>query len=76
VPLNYSDPNGPPATIAIIRQQANVTDPALYRGPILFNPGGPGDSGVDFLLTGASLFAAVLGPEFDIVSFDPRGAHD
>jgi pimeloyl-ACP methyl ester carboxylesterase len=39
----------------------------------LFNPGGPGDSGVDFLNATGDAFALALGDEFDLVSFDPRG---
>lgn len=41
---------------------------------LLTNPGGPGDSGVDFLLTSSqSILVPVVGTNFDIVSFDPRG---
>ncbi|KAJ7660273.1 hypothetical protein DFH06DRAFT_1326406 [Mycena polygramma] len=44
-----------------------------YRGPILFNPGGPGGSGVDAVVGAGAAFATVFGPQFDIVGFDPRG---
>ncbi|KJA21599.1 hypothetical protein HYPSUDRAFT_140328, partial [Hypholoma sublateritium FD-334 SS-4] len=45
----------------------------LYRGPVLFNPGGPG-SGVDFIRSArGEQFSSILGPQFDILSFDPRG---
>lgn len=44
-----------------------------YRGPILFNPGGPGGSGVDFINRLGDLLAQVVGEEFDVVGFDPRG---
>jgi pimeloyl-ACP methyl ester carboxylesterase len=49
-------------------------DSKEYRGPVLFNPGGPGGSGVD-LIAGSrgEQFSKILGPQFDIVSFDPRG---
>ncbi|KAJ8092912.1 hypothetical protein PM082_023546 [Marasmius tenuissimus] len=74
VPLNYSNPEGEKAAIAIVRLPTNIsTDSQDYRGPILFNPGGPGASGVDFLLKAGLSRRVVLGPQFDLVSFDPRG---
>ncbi|KAJ7265165.1 hypothetical protein C8J57DRAFT_1718426 [Mycena rebaudengoi] len=75
VPLDYSDPNVGTAALAIIRLPANVSE-AQYRGPLLFNPGGPGGSGVDSLVANGPSFQAVLGSQsnqYDIVSFDPRG---
>jgi len=74
VPLNYSNPKGPIATIAMTRIPALVaSDSAEYRGPILFNPGGPGGSGVDMIVTVGRHFQSVVGPQFDILGFDPRG---
>ncbi|KAK1216759.1 hypothetical protein PQX77_020609, partial [Marasmius sp. AFHP31] len=74
VPLDYSNPEGGKAAIAMVRLPANVkADSQDYRGPILFNPGGPGGSGVDYVLTAGSAHQVVLGPEFDLVGFDPRG---
>jgi hypothetical protein len=46
-----------------------------YKGPILFNPGGPGGSGVEFIRQFGDNFSLVVGPQFDIVSFDPRGMY-
>lgn len=74
VPLNYSEPNGTQAAIALIRRRAEEPeDSPSYRGPVLFNPGGPGDSGVDMVLNLGEAYANILGPQFDIVGFDPRG---
>ena len=74
VPLNYSDPQGREATIALMRLQAAVPSTSdAYRGPILFNPGGPGGSGVGTVLRAGELLQKIVGPEFDIVGFDPRG---
>ncbi|KAK7047751.1 hypothetical protein VNI00_006079 [Paramarasmius palmivorus] len=74
VPLNYSDPEGQSAAIALARIKANVSsDSPDYLGPILFNPGGPGGSGVDLILSRGQSLATVVGPQFDIVGFDPRG---
>ncbi|KAF8990425.1 TAP-like protein-domain-containing protein [Cyathus striatus] len=73
-PLNYSEPQGDIAIIALIRKPAGVPPNSEdYRGPVLFNPGGPGGSGVDMVLGRGDTFADILGPQFDIVSFDPRG---
>ncbi len=72
--MNYSDPDGEQYSIALIRKPATVSpDSGLYRGPVLFNPGGPA-SGVDFIRSSrGEQFSAILGPQFDILSFDPRG---
>jgi hypothetical protein len=75
VPLDYSDENVGTAALAVIRLPANASE-EQYRGPILFNPGGPGGSGVDSLVENGPSFQAVLGSQsnrYDIVSFDPRG---
>ncbi|KAF7331015.1 Abhydrolase-4 domain-containing protein [Mycena venus] len=74
VPLDYSHPEGISAAIAMVRIHSKVPhDSPSYRGPILVNPGGPGGSGVDLVLgTGAQL-STIVGPEFDIIGFDPRG---
>ncbi|KAK7032379.1 hypothetical protein VNI00_013127 [Paramarasmius palmivorus] len=75
VPLDYSNPESQSAAIALIRIKSSVsTDSPDYLGPVLYNPGGPGVSGIDLVLgIGQSLVANVLGPEFDFVGFDPRG---
>lgn len=74
VPLNYSDPNGEIAIIALTRKASLISQNSpLYRGPVLFNPGGPGGSGVDLVLQFGDALGAILGPQFDVVGFDPRG---
>ncbi|KAH9483248.1 Carboxylesterase A [Psilocybe cubensis] len=75
VPLNHSDPDGQEATIALIRKPALIPSTSrFYRGPILFNPGGPGGSGVDLIQgTNGDLLSLIVGPRFDVVGFDPRG---
>ncbi|KAF9475282.1 hypothetical protein BDN70DRAFT_898293 [Pholiota conissans] len=75
VPLNYSDPEGGHYNLALIRKPAVVPpESGFYRGPVLFNPGGPGGSGVDMIRgPRGDQFSAILGPQFDILSFDPRG---
>ncbi|KAF9069707.1 TAP-like protein-domain-containing protein [Rhodocollybia butyracea] len=72
VPLNYSDDQEGSAAIAMLRLRSNFTG-SDYLGPIFYNPGGPGVSGVDDLVGGTGAFLAGITPQFDIVTFDPRG---
>ena len=44
-----------------------------YRGAVLFNPGGPGESGTQFVRLLGSSLAAIVGDSFDLLGFDPRG---
>ncbi|KAJ6480976.1 TAP-like protein-domain-containing protein [Mycena sanguinolenta] len=74
VPLDYSRPDDASAAIALIRTPSAVPhDSPSYRGPVLVNPGGPGGSGVDFVASAGPLLSTIIGPEFDIIGFDPRG---
>ncbi|KAK7057882.1 Abhydrolase-4 domain-containing protein [Favolaschia claudopus] len=76
VPLDYknSDASLASASIAMVRIHSNVShESPSYRGPILFNPGGPGGSGVDSMLQRGALLSTIVGPEFDLIGFDPRG---
>ena len=79
LPLDWrNESNEATVEIAITKLPAvvNDTDPS-YGGPIFTNPGGPGGSGVDYiLLAGQALrnIADIPGKRhYDIVSFDPRG---
>ncbi|KAF8181954.1 Alpha/Beta hydrolase protein [Mycena galopus ATCC 62051] len=60
------------ASIAITRYPANCTE-SEYRGPVLVNPGGPGGSGVDFVVASGASLSTIVGEQYDIVGFDPRG---
>ena len=40
---------------------------------VLVNPGGPGDSGVDEVVGGWQLLSTVVGSNYDIVGWEPRG---
>ncbi|WP_433329079.1 alpha/beta hydrolase [Spirillospora sp. CA-294931] len=70
VPLDYARPSGETIKIALVR--ARATDPGRRIGSLLFNPGGPGGSGIEFLAGSAGDYAA-LNARYDLVSFDPRG---
>ncbi|KAF7346759.1 Abhydrolase-4 domain-containing protein [Mycena sanguinolenta] len=74
VPLDYTQPDGASAAIAMIRVHSVVPhNSPSYRGPVLINPGGPGGSGVDMIAWAGPMLSTIIGPEFDIIGFDPRG---
>ena len=70
VPLDYSDPSLGTIPTSVVVVPAK--DPAERIGSLLVNPGGPGESGVQFVDQAYPLFAT-LNERFDIVGFDPRG---
>jgi pimeloyl-ACP methyl ester carboxylesterase len=72
VPLDYDSPNGATISIAVTRLPA--TDPAHRIGSLFLNPGGPGGSGVDYVVgAGPFLYTDEVRARFDLVGFDPRG---
>ncbi|MBV9315652.1 MAG: alpha/beta fold hydrolase [Pseudonocardia sp.] len=72
VPIDYAQPDGQIAQLAVLRQKA--TQPDQRIGSLVINPGGPGASGIE---AAADLSRKVdgtpLGQRFDLVGFDPRG---
>jgi len=72
VPLDWSAPKGKKTYVGIARKRA--TDQANRVGALIFDPGGPGGSGVDDLLNGNRITPAVAA-RFDIIGFDPRGVN-
>jgi pimeloyl-ACP methyl ester carboxylesterase len=74
VPLDYDYPDGQTIAIELVRLPA--ANPQSRLGTIFLNPGGPGGSGVFFVLdVGSSLFSDEVRARFDIIGFDPRGIH-
>jgi pimeloyl-ACP methyl ester carboxylesterase len=72
VPLDYAQPNGPHITIAVSRVRA--TAPVAKRqGPLLINPGGPGDSGLTQSAYLAKALPKDVAATYDLIGFDPRG---
>jgi pimeloyl-ACP methyl ester carboxylesterase len=70
VPLDYDHPRGRTVQIALIRRPA--IDQANRIGSLFLNPGGPGQSGIDFVRAAPPpAFQAVS--RFDVIGFDPRG---
>jgi pimeloyl-ACP methyl ester carboxylesterase len=69
VPVDYSQPDGAQAKLAVIKFAAT----GAKIGSLVVNPGGPGESGVN---TAADMIDALpqrIRERFDFVGFDPRG---
>lgn len=71
VPLDYNKPNGKTIRLALFRIPAR--SPKQRIGALVFNPGGPGESGVAFLRNAETVVSDQLAARFDLVSWDPRG---
>lgn len=70
VPVDYGNPQGAQAQLAVIRVPAS--GPKI--GVLVVNPGGPGASAVDTVVgMGAALAGTEIGRRFDLVGIDPRG---
>ncbi len=71
VPRDHTDPDGPQLDIAVAR--IDSASDADQIGSLVINPGGPGGSGVEYLVQAALSIPVEVQERFDIVSFDPRG---
>ncbi|WHT21164.1 alpha/beta hydrolase [Crossiella sp. CA-258035] len=70
VPLDHAKPGERTITLGVLRLAA--TEQANRIGSLVFNPGGPGQSGMSHVATEGPK-AAELRKRFDLVGFDPRG---
>ncbi|WP_338772573.1 alpha/beta hydrolase [Nocardia vulneris] len=68
---DYRDPGAGTIELALIRTRS--ADPAKRLGSLVYNPGGPGGSGLETVGGVATRFSALL-DRYDLVSWDPRGA--
>ena len=71
VPVDYDHPDGQTITIALKKLPA--LDGDAEHGSLFLNPGGPGESGIRMVETGAPMFGEELRGAYDIIGFDPRG---
>lgn len=70
VPLDYDNLDGGKIPIDMVRLVAT----GERKGSLFLNPGGPGGSGIDFVLgAGPILFTPEVRAAYDLVGFDPRG---
>ncbi|WP_431040671.1 alpha/beta hydrolase [Streptomyces sp. P1-3] len=74
VPLDYAKPNGRKIKIAVDRI-GNTGTAEERQGSVLYNPGGPGGSGMRFpkRVTTKNPLWAKTAKAYDFVGFDPRG---
>jgi len=68
VPLDYGHPSRGSVPLAVMEHVVPQS-----KGVIVFNPGGPGESGVLILPIMASLLPEAVQQQFTVVSFDERG---
>ena len=69
-PLDWSDSNSKSIHLALFEHVTTGTS----EGTLLFNPGGPGESAVDYLEYGVTgVVSKAVAAKYDVVAFDPPG---
>ena len=63
VPIDYANPDGPPAELAMIRFPAT----GEKIGSLLINPGGPGESGIEAAASLIETMPSSVRKRFDLV---------
>jgi pimeloyl-ACP methyl ester carboxylesterase len=71
VPVDWAKPRSTHISLAIARLPAQ--DKKHRIGTLFFNPGGPGDGGVQYVVHAKQVFPPALLARFDLVAMDPRG---
>ena len=71
VPLDDGKPQLGTIALALTRKTAAM--PSKRIGSLLVNPGGPGESAVEFLQSAWPAVPPEVRDRFDLVAFDPRG---
>jgi pimeloyl-ACP methyl ester carboxylesterase len=74
LPVDYADLAAGQFDLAVVRHAARK--PAERIGSLLTNPGGPGGSGVSFVINTIEqpgVFSDAILDKFDVIGFDPRG---
>lgn len=70
VPLDYTNEySSQPLLLDLVRVNANRHP---YKGSVIFNPGGPGGSGVSYVILKGGMLRKFIGGHYDIIGFDPR----
>ncbi|MEV4433159.1 alpha/beta hydrolase [Streptomyces sp. NPDC049585] len=74
VPLDYAHPDGRKIKIKVNRLPATAPK-SRQQGPILLNPGGPGDSGLWMPVSISGKIPQDVASTYDWIGFDPRGTN-
>lgn len=70
-PLDWEDPAGELITLRLVKHAATGRDPI---GTLFVNPGGPGASGVDYVVNSLDYSVpSEVQREYDVIGWDPRG---
>lgn len=73
VPVDYSHIDGSTFTLQVIKHVANL--PGKRIGSLIMNPGGPGGSGIEYVLSADSIVSTSIENVYDLIGFDPRGVN-
>ncbi|MGV9252410.1 alpha/beta hydrolase [Streptomyces sp. NPDC003697] len=79
VPLDYARPDGKQIRLTVSRVRATRKDPrhsergVPRKGALVYNPGGPGASGLSFPLVGTLPQWTRVAAAYDLVGYAPRG---
>lgn len=73
VPLDYARPDGPQISLTVSRVTATGRGGAARQGALVYNPGGPGASGMFFPLVAGLPEWQRIGAAYDLVGYAPRG---
>ncbi|MCX5375225.1 alpha/beta hydrolase [Streptomyces sp. NBC_00091] len=73
VPLDYARPDGPQISLTVSRVPATGRGGAARQGALVYNPGGPGASGMFFPLLADRPAWARIAAAYDLVGYAPRG---
>lgn len=72
VPMDRDDPSGPTFSLALTRHRSTGTADQRI-GSLVFNPGGPGGSGLESAAPIWQVLPERVRKRFDLVTWDPRG---
>lgn len=70
VPLSYTSNSSARAYVPLLKILATTTP---YKGLVLTNPGGPGESAIQDMINNGAYEASTVGSNYDYVAFEPRG---